>query len=81
MSMMEIGMLWFDDDPKKSLTQKIVGAADYYRHKYGCVPNICVVNVNALDVPVLDVGIVRVTAARWIMPGHLWIGMKKAGAK
>ena len=28
------GMMWFDDDPKKTLTVKIIDAADYYRKKY-----------------------------------------------
>lgn len=74
---MEIGMLWFDNDPKKSLTQKIIEAADYYRHKYGRVPNSARVNVKALDVAEFHVGIVTVKPLRCILPGHLWIGMEE----
>ena len=31
---METGMLWFDNDPKKSLNLKIQQAVDYYRNKF-----------------------------------------------
>ena len=42
-----IGMLWFDDDPDKTLETVIGEAAAYYRKKYGADPNICMVNTAA----------------------------------
>lgn len=74
---MNVGMLWFDNDPKKTLTAKIIDAADYYRQKYGgVVPNMCLVNPGMTGVE-LKVGRVTVRPLRSILPGHLWIGVEE----
>jgi len=41
---MNIGMLWFDNDPKIELNKKIERAASYYRDKYGAAPTLCYVH-------------------------------------
>ena len=41
---MNIGMLWFDNDPKTGLDKKIERAAAYYRTKYGRTPTLCFVH-------------------------------------
>lgn len=46
---MNIGMLWFDNDPKADLKIKIERAATYYRSKYGKAPNLCFVNPIMLE--------------------------------
>jgi hypothetical protein len=88
---MKTGMLWFDNDPKTSLEAKIITAADYYRQKYGAVPNACVVNQKVLaPIPAfpqiqeqdlgegeMRVGRIVVKPSRSIMPGHLWIGVEE----
>jgi hypothetical protein len=73
---MNVGMMWFDNDPKTSLTAKVIKAADYYRQKYGCVPNTCLVNPSMLDQPEMKIGIVSVKPLRSVLPGHLWIGIR-----
>ena len=45
---MNIGMLWFDNDPKTDLNGKIERAAAYYRSKYGQSPNLCFVHPSML---------------------------------
>ncbi len=35
-----IGMLWFDNDPKRSLEEKVEFAAAYYEKKYGRKPTL-----------------------------------------
>lgn len=45
---MNIGMLWFDNDPKVSLDTKVERAASYYRNKYGRSPNVCFVHPTML---------------------------------
>ena len=45
---MNVGMLWFDNDPKSNLDAKIERAADYYRGKYGKVPTLCFVHPSML---------------------------------
>ena len=38
---MDIGLLWYDDDPKKKLGVKIVEAATRYQKRFGATPNVC----------------------------------------
>jgi hypothetical protein len=45
---MNIGMLWFDNDPKAELTTKVERAAVYYLNKYGKSPNLCFVHPTML---------------------------------
>jgi hypothetical protein len=79
---MNTGMMWFDNDPKTSLDVKIQKAADYYRQKYGCVPDICLVNPGMLDNthPEPDTrhaGKILIYPLRSVLPGHLWIGVNE----
>ena len=50
---MNVGMLWFDNDPRTALMVKVERAADYYRHKYGQVPDLCLVHPSMLAEPLL----------------------------
>ncbi len=71
---MNVGMLWYDNDPQTALKAKIDRAADYYRRKYGRLPNLCLVNPSMLGDKHGPAGKVSVQANRAILPGHLWIG-------
>ncbi len=46
---MHTGMLWFDNDPKTTLSVKIQKAMDYYSKKFGRIPDICLVHPSMLD--------------------------------
>ena len=79
---MNVGMLWFDNDPRTALTVKVARAADYYRKKYGLAPDLCLVHPSMLAEPRLDLtegpsGKVAVRPNRIIQPGHLWIGKEE----
>jgi hypothetical protein len=72
-------MLWFDNDPRTALTVKVARAADFYRQKYGLVPDLCLVHPSMLkgsdpDQEEEPSGKVAVRPNRLIQPGHLWIG-------
>jgi len=41
---MDVGMLWFDATPDRSLGAKVERAATYYREKYGRRPNVCYIH-------------------------------------
>lgn len=71
---MKIGMLWFDNDPKTDLPTKIARAADYYRHKYGCIPNLVFVHPSMLKTDQPKPSGIEVRTARQVLPNHLWIG-------
>ena len=75
---MHTGMLWFDNDPATTLSIKIQKAADYYRKKFGRVPDLCLVNPSMLekDQKKLELGKLTIRSYRPEMPGHLWIGVE-----
>jgi hypothetical protein len=50
---MNIGMLWFDNDPNIVMTAKIARASKYYQNKYGKAPSLCFVHPSML--PLVDV--------------------------
>ena len=71
---MNYGMLWFDNDPKTDLPQKIDKAAAYYRKKYGQAPTICYVNPKMAPDKKAKAGEVKIKTSPTILVHHLWIG-------
>jgi hypothetical protein len=76
---MNVGMLWYDNDPQTALKAKVEKAAAYYRQKYGLTANLCLVNPAMLAGPrpdPVEAGAWKVTVrpSQAIQPGHLWIG-------
>lgn len=84
---MNMGMLWFDNDPKTTLAAKVIRAVQYYTEKYGRVPNLCLVHPTALTslssmatspkIGERDLGGVVIRPYRPVLPGHLWIGIEE----
>jgi len=68
------GLLWFDNDPSRSLEEKVVLAAQRYREKYGCAPDTCCVHPAAVGEDELSVDGLRVVAARNVLLHHFWVG-------
>jgi hypothetical protein len=76
--MMEIGMLWFDDNPKMDFSAKVQKAADYYQHKFGVAANLCFVHPGMLVQQTATVGRIEVKPDRQVRPDHFYIGRKAA---
>jgi len=84
---MNVGMLWFDNDPKAGLSVKIARAASYYRAKYGRQPTLCFVHPSMLPAEVAQAspeqapfvaGEIEVRSSRSVLPNHFWIGIRPA---
>lgn len=73
---MNIGMLWLDDDQKRTIEEKVTRAMQYYKQKYKKTPNLCFVSSNTLSEEI-QVGKVAVRPAIHIQPQHFWIGLQK----
>jgi len=71
-------MLWFDNDPRTTLSVKIQKAMDYYSKKFGRIPDICLVHPSMLDTgqKPFELGKLTIRPYRPVMPGHLWIGVE-----
>lgn len=72
---MELGMMWFDRDPKTTLVDKIDRASVYYQKKYGEIPNQCFVHPNMLGEDGVDIEGLKVVSSQYMLPNHLWIGV------
>jgi hypothetical protein len=77
---MNVGMMWFNDNPKTPLATKVLEAAEYYRTKYGQSPDLCLVNPAMYEQAGKEplegkTGKVVIRSLRSILPGHLWIGV------
>lgn len=81
---MNVGLMWYDDDPKKPIESKIEQAAARYREKYGQAPNACYVNSNAGAAPTGKAagaqGGLRVIPAAAIRPNYFWVGVDSTEA-
>lgn len=82
---MEVGLLWYDGDPRRPLEDKVGRAAHRYRDKFGCWPNTCYVHPEAMpgqagdELPVLcpaqePRAVIRVTPAPNVLLHHFWLG-------
>lgn len=73
---MHTGLLWYDNDPRTTLTVKIQKAMDYYNKKFGRNPDLCLVNPGMLESGKgqVELGKLVIRAYRPVMPGHFWIG-------
>jgi hypothetical protein len=76
---MDIGMLWYDDDNKRPLGEKVARAVEHYKTKYGAVPTVCYVNPVTLKdgSPEQSAG-VQIRKARNVLADHFWIGVGEA---
>lgn len=76
---MDIGMLWYDDDHKRPLNERVSKAVDYYKAKYGVVPTVCFINPATLkDGPESAAG-VQLRSARNVLVDHFWLGIGESG--
>jgi hypothetical protein len=75
---MNQGLLWFDDDPGRDLSEKVARAVQRYRQKYSTAPTICYVHPSALQGKKRkDASGVRVAALASVLRHHLWIGQEE----
>ncbi|MFH1446820.1 MAG: hypothetical protein ABIG43_05360 [Chloroflexota bacterium] len=73
---MDIGLLWFDNDPKSDIEAKVSRAAAYYRKKYGQEPNLCFVHPSMVKEGKLETGWVTLQSSTSMIPYHFWLGVK-----
>jgi hypothetical protein len=65
-----LGWLWFDDDPKTSLEEKVGQASARFRQKFGQAPRVCYVSLTALGGAEPAPGPVQVRGASNVLRGH-----------
>ncbi len=75
---LDVGLLWFDNDPKSDLAAKVLRAAAYFQRKYGQRPTLCYVHPSMLpDRESLTVESLTVRRIPIILPHHFWLGLNE----
>lgn len=78
---MRSGLLWFDNDPARSLTVKVTDAAQRYRERFGVAPDTCYVNRSALTSTdttlVCQDMTLRLVPAANILAHHFLVGVEE----
>ncbi|MFQ6100580.1 MAG: hypothetical protein ACE5OS_05020 [Anaerolineae bacterium] len=76
---MKTGLLWFDDDPRRELKEKVLRAAVHYERKYGQKPNLCFVHPSTFNGNgkrrFVKAGGVEIRPGRSVLPDHFWLGV------
>lgn len=75
------GCMYFNNNPRKSLEEKVVEAAVYYRNKYHLEPDTCMVHPQYELKPSLIVNGITVKPCQEILPNNFWIGQEQSEKK
>lgn len=71
-----IGMLWFDNDPKATLDEKIRRAVSHYNQTRGIPANVVYINPHNQESELTQVGEVLIKVSRFILPNHFCVGVE-----
>ena len=74
---MKEGLLWFDNDPKRSLSEKIKRAATRYQSKFSRKPTVCYLNHADYSGKLENVNGIMLRSAHNVLRHHLWIGVEE----
>ncbi len=73
---MREGLLWFDNDPKVQLSEKVRQAAQRYRLRLKKKPTVCYLNSEQFSSDLASVNGITLKPASYIRPHYLWIGVE-----
>ncbi len=75
---MQAGLLWFDNDPGRTVAAKATAAAERFVQKFGLPPSVCYVSAKVQkeeDVVIpFGEGQLHLRPANNILLNHFWIG-------
>ena len=77
MARLKIGLLWYDDDPRRDLDQKITDAVQRFVEKFGVTPDLCYVHPSTASQEVEEVGTVQLKTVPYVLPNHFLIGLSE----
>jgi hypothetical protein len=73
------GLLWYDDDPERTLIDKVSRAVNRYERKYGLAPDVCFVHPSALsdDGSEKSADGVLIAPLPTVLINHMWVGREE----
>lgn len=74
-------LMWYDDNPKIALTDKIADAIAAYTRRFAQTPNVVLVNVAVASEPAIgQSAAVDVRGVDFVRQNNFWVGFEKAAA-
>ena len=80
-SHMKCGLLWFDDNRKRTLAAKVERAARRYRRKFGRSPDVCYVHPVTSSAAQSMPECIELVESESIPPHHFWIGVRSGSTR
>ncbi len=74
---MKEGLLWFDNDPKRDVADKVGRAAARYQTKFGCQPTICYLSQRDFKGEFERVNGIRLQSAANVRPNYFLVGVEQ----
>ena len=73
---MKEGLLWFDNDPRRKLAEKVGQAATRYQVRFGQRPTVCYLNIADLDGQPDEIKGIRLQPVSNVLRHHFWVGVE-----
>lgn len=70
----ESKMLWYDADKGRSLEEKVLRAAEYFKGKYGVDATVCLINPSIAAQAPAEINSIALRPVHTVLPDHFWIG-------
>ena len=82
---MNTGFLWFNNDPKMTLLQKVQAAVADFQKKFGRDPEYCLVNVSDTQDSNLEeiakICKIIVQSYKFVLPHNFWVGYEEMAVR
>ena len=72
---MEVGELFYIENPSLNLEQRVLWAAKRYQKKFGQQPTLVMLHPSLLKAGQKRLGRLRLEAKKSVLPNYLWIGV------
>jgi hypothetical protein len=74
---MKEGLLWYDNDPQRKLTEKVKQAAQCYQSRLRRKPTVCYINAAEFDTEVDQINGIHLRPATNVLPHHFFVGVEQ----
>jgi hypothetical protein len=78
---MEVGELFYIENPSLNLEQRVLWAAKRYQKKFGQQPTLVMLHPSLLKAGQKRLGRLRLEAKKSVLPNYLWIGVPADSVK
>lgn len=72
---MNKGMLWYDNNTKLNIENRVQKAVEFFIEKYGYKPQCCFVNPDMAEEPIKIKDNIKIVPNEKVLKNHIWLEM------